>query len=113
MLRITEQRDTAPNSRLFILEGRLIGPWVEELQACSKGLSAGCCRRTTIDLTGVTFIDTKGKMLLARLWKQGVELRASGCLTRSLVEDITRGSRAGSISASDDKTISNGGATGS
>jgi hypothetical protein len=42
-----------------------------------------------IDLTGVTFIDDGGKELLARLWRQGADLRAAGCLTRCIVEEIT------------------------
>jgi hypothetical protein len=42
-----------------------------------------------IDLAGVTFIDGEGKALLARLWRQGAKLQASGCLTRCVVEEIT------------------------
>jgi ABC-type transporter Mla MlaB component len=50
-------------------------------------------RCSMIDLTGVTFIDADGKALLADLWRQGVDLQASGCLTRCLVEEITGVSR--------------------
>jgi anti-anti-sigma regulatory factor len=42
-----------------------------------------------IDLAGVTFIDADGKTLLTMLWRQGATLRASGCLTRCMVEEIT------------------------
>lgn len=73
----------------LILEGRLAGPWVVELQAYVAGalVNQRHCRR--IDLAGVTFIDAEGKALLARLWREGAELRASGCLTRCVVEEIT------------------------
>jgi len=93
MLKITEQRDTAPDSVVLLLEGRLAGPWVEELTSYCRVLSENQQRCTIIDLTGVTFIDATGKALLARLWRQGTDLRASGCLTRCIVEDITRTGR--------------------
>ena len=90
MLKITSQQDTEALGVALILEGRLAGPWVEELRAfCRRtGDPQQLCRR--IDLTGVSFIDAEGKVLLAQLWQQGVELRASGCLTKCLVEDITK-----------------------
>lgn len=89
MLKITEQRSSETDSVSLILEGRLFGPWVEELNACCRRLSVGHGRCGMIDLAGVTFIDADGRALLARLWREGAELRASGCLTRCVVEEIT------------------------
>lgn len=89
MLKITERQDAESGALSLVLEGRLFGPWVEELNACCRRLSAGHGRCTKIDLAGVTFIDADGKALLARLWREGAELRASGCLTRCVVEEIT------------------------
>ncbi len=89
MLKITEQRSTGSESWSLLLEGRLAGPWVEELNAYSRRMSVDEQQSATIDLTGVTFIDDNGKMLLARLWQQGVRLRAAGCLTKCIVEEIT------------------------
>lgn len=96
MLKITEQRGTTPDSLSLILEGRLAGPWVQELYSYVEQALVKRCRYTTIDLGGVTFIDAKGKALLACLWRDGVELRASGCLTRGVVEEITGVSQANS-----------------
>lgn len=93
MLKITEQRGTEPDSLSILLEGRLVGPWVEELSAYCCKMSEEHQYCTVIDLTGVTFIDATGKALLARLWKQGAELRASGCLTKCVVEEITEPSQ--------------------
>lgn len=90
MLKITEQRGLEPDSLWLRLEGRLAGPWVGELSASCCQLSARQQRCVMIDLTGVTFIDSDGKALLASLWRQGAELRASGCLTRCVVEEIRR-----------------------
>lgn len=97
MLRITGQRDAEPDSMSLILEGRLVGPWVEELNSywCQMSLNQQSC--TVVDLTGVTFIDASGKALLAKLWQQGAELRAAGCLTRCVIEEITRSGRVDSI----------------
>jgi ABC-type transporter Mla MlaB component len=93
MLKITEQRSAEPVSLSLLLEGRLAGPWVEELNVYCRTMSGGEQQRTTIDLTGVTFIDVEGKALLAQLWSQGAKLRATGCLTRCIVEEITGVSR--------------------
>ena len=90
MLKITSQLDPVREDMSLVLEGRLAGPWVEELRIYCRRVLENHQRCTMIDLTGVTFVDTEGKALLAQLWQQGVELRASGCLTRCLVEDITK-----------------------
>lgn len=74
----------------LVVEGRLAGPWVEELRTYCCRILDDQQRCTRIDLTGVTFIDADGKRLLTQLWQQGVELRASGCLTRCLIEDIAK-----------------------
>jgi ABC-type transporter Mla MlaB component len=90
VLKITSQQDPALQGLTLVLEGRLAGPWVEELRTYYRHTveHQQSCRH--IDLTGVTFIDADGKLLLTQLWQQGVELRASGCLTRCLIEDIAK-----------------------
>ena len=90
MLKITGQRGAASDSMSLILEGRLAGPWVEELNSYWRQMSVNQQSGTMIDLTSVTFIDADGKALLTRLWRQGAELRASGCLTRCIIEEITK-----------------------
>jgi hypothetical protein len=100
MLKITGQRDAAPDCMSLVLEGRLAGPWVEELDTCWRQMAANSQGGAVVDLTGVTFVDAKGKELLTRMWQQGAELRAAGCLTRCIVEEITKAGRAGSSSSS-------------
>jgi anti-anti-sigma regulatory factor len=90
MLKITLQQGAVQQGAVIVLEGRLAGPWVEELRASCRVASESQQQCTMIDLTGVTFIDADGKALLASLWQQGVELRASGCLTTCVVEEISR-----------------------
>lgn len=90
MLKITSQCDAKAGSPLtLVLEGRLAGPWVGELQASWQALSTNEHHRVVINLADVTYIDADGKALLVRLWRQGAELRASGCLTRCVIEEIT------------------------
>ena len=87
LLRITYDRSNGP-LRLR-LEGRLTGPWVQELERCWVDLPPEQRRGAVVDLAGVTFIGDDGRQLLVKLWKQGALLHATDCLTRSIVENIT------------------------
>ena len=88
MLKITTHKEA--RSTTLKLEGRLVGPWVQELDRCWHELTAVADGQVLVDLTSVTFVDSQGKELLARMRKQGVELRATGCLMRCLVDDIAK-----------------------
>jgi ABC-type transporter Mla MlaB component len=96
MLKITQQRDSTSKSISLILEGRLGGPWVDELDTCWRQMATNPAGNSMVDLTGVTFVDENGKALLTRMWEGGAEFRAAGCLTRCLVEEITKAGRTGS-----------------
>ena len=91
LLKITEQCGVRKDSIVLTLEGRLAGPWVEELNALWNTFNASQRVNVLIDLSSVTFIDSMGKTLLDRMWQQGAKLRAAGCLTRCIVEEITGG----------------------
>jgi ABC-type transporter Mla MlaB component len=100
MLKITGQRDAASESTSLILEGRLAGPWVEELNSYWRQMAVNQQCRTVINLTGVTFVDAAGRALLTRMWQQGAQFHAIGCLTRCIVEEITKAGHAGSFHSS-------------
>ncbi len=104
MLKITENKNAVPVSLSIILEGKLVGPWVEELNSYWRQMSVNQQSCAVIDLTGVTFIDANGKALLTRLWQQGAELCAAGCLTRCVVEEITGPGRLDSSCRDHNKT---------
>jgi ABC-type transporter Mla MlaB component len=56
------------------LEGRVVGPWVEELrQVCETLLSEG--RKLKLDLTDVAFADADGVVVLTDFRSRGVALR--------------------------------------
>ena len=91
MLRITAHDN--PRVLTLRLEGRLEGLWAVELEKCWKATLANLCKPTVrVDLTGVTFIDYAGKLRLAAMHRKGAEFIASDCLTKAVVEEITRGS---------------------
>ena len=103
MLKITAQRDAVVQGVSLVIEGRLAGPWVEELNAYCRTMSEEHQYCTLIDLTGVTFIDTSGKALLSKLWQEGAEFRAAGCLTTCVVEEITGARRTESPPTNNDR----------
>ena len=88
MLKITTQSD-AKLTRL-VLEGRLAGPWVEELDRCWTKVAGSGQNLVVVDLSGVTFIDPDAKALLTKMWQQGAKLHAVGCLTKCIVEEVTK-----------------------
>ncbi len=90
MLKITTQSD--PDRVRLKLDGKLAGPWVEELARTWEATTGGSERRPiVVNLSEVTFIDADGKRLLARMFQQGAELEAGGCMTKCVIEEIKRG----------------------
>lgn len=71
MLKISEP--TANHDVSLKLEGRLIGPWVEELrETCDAHLKIS--RRLKLDFAGVSYADRAGVSLLMKLRASGVEM---------------------------------------
>jgi anti-anti-sigma regulatory factor len=87
MLKITIEKSARCTT--LRVEGRLAGPWVDELdrawQAVGPEPGNG---HVSVDLTDVTFVGEEGKKLLQAMYAGGVKLKASGCVTRRLVEEI-------------------------
>ncbi|HTQ55241.1 MAG TPA: TolC family protein [Bryobacteraceae bacterium] len=88
MLRITTQE--SDQATTFKLEGKLTGPWVDELeQAWNAMLAATPGRGVVIDLADVGYIDCAGRSLLARMHHGGAQLLARSPLNRCIVDQIT------------------------
>jgi anti-anti-sigma regulatory factor len=83
MLRITEITDGGPGVLLKV-EGKLRGPWVEELSRVCSELSRGECRGIRLDLSAVTFLDEAGIRLLRALMRGGSAVTASGFVAELL-----------------------------
>ena len=86
MLRITE----VPNgdeSRLYLLEGKLLAPWVEEVSRLVA--SPGSPRRSVVlDLSRVSYVDEIGTRLLRELLGKGVVLRGCSAFVAELLRVI-------------------------
>ena len=70
MLRITTRNEDA--ATVFVVEGKLIGPWVQELEKCWRAaVSVEPRSPILVNLAKVTFIDDIGKQLVARMRRSG------------------------------------------
>lgn len=87
MLKITSNRNQGV--ALLMLEGRLAGPWVKELETSWRTIKQTETGILLIDLRGITFIEPEGKALLTKMWQEGAQLIATGCCNKPLVEEIT------------------------
>ncbi len=85
MLKINGHDDGA--TIVFDLEGKLAGPWVEELERCWQQAFVRN-RRVTVILKSVGFIDVQGRELLSKMHRHGTEILAQGCMTKAIVEEI-------------------------
>jgi len=72
------------------LEGKLVQPWVDELVQVWMDLTTRLPRQTPIkvDLGDVSFVDVRGKTLLASMLKAGCSLHGSGPFISAVIEDI-------------------------
>ena len=77
----------------LLVEGTLSDGWVDALETSwlqAQSQLHGNGKSLCIDLSGVTYIDDKGRDLLARIIRGGAELRTAGIMTRTVVEEITK-----------------------
>ena len=87
MFRITIHNEDS--TTCFVIEGKLVGPWVEELKQCWQAItSSEPGSALLLDLSAMTLIDPEGKALLAEMHHQGVRLSAIGLMTQAIIEEI-------------------------
>jgi anti-anti-sigma regulatory factor len=96
VLKITTM-ETATDRR-WIVQGRLVGPWVSELRTSWKKAHRSQDRRACIiDLNDLTFIDKSGERLLRAMCKKGAQLIANGIYTKHLLEKVRTTGKAGLV----------------
>ena len=88
MLKVTIKQ--ADSAEIWDLEGKLSGEWVKELERCWKERSSAAGVPLQVQLKTVSYIDAAGKQLLTEMHKRGVEIKGCGCMTKAVVEEITR-----------------------
>ncbi len=88
MLRITLQ-ETESTIKL-VLEGRVAGPWVDELDRVWVETAPRIgSRKVSIDLKNVTYADRAGKGVLRSIFSQsGAELVASSLGIQDLADEV-------------------------
>ena len=70
MLKITEIARN-DSGRTFKLEGKLLGPWVDELRnVCTQRLDRS--EQVGLDLAAVTFVNAAGAEMLRELFRKGI-----------------------------------------
>lgn len=90
MLKIT-RTETLAEER-WILQGRLVGLWVNELKKSWKRTHrADDERQCVVDLNEVTFIDKKGEALLRIMSRQGAQFIANGIYIKHLLQERCAG----------------------
>jgi hypothetical protein len=96
MLKITIV-ETATD-RKWIVQGRLVGPWVSELRTTWKKAHRSQDKRACIiDLNDVTFIDKSGERLLRAMSKKGAHLLAKGLYVKHVLEQLMTDGKRGLI----------------
>ncbi|HET8924014.1 MAG TPA: hypothetical protein VFN26_13580 [Candidatus Acidoferrum sp.] len=86
MLKITISE--TPAETRWILQGRLVGVWVDELRTSWKKKPRSKTQTScVIDLNDVTFIDEKGERLLRAMSKRGAQFIASGIYIKYVLQE--------------------------
>ena len=88
MLKVTIKQ--VDSGETWELEGKLAGDWVRELERCWKDRPSSAGVSLQVHLKAVSYIDPAGKQLLTEMYGRGVEIRGCGCMTKAVVEEITR-----------------------
>ena len=89
MLRITTENKKGKT--LLRLEGKITGPHVSTLEQCWRELTAASPKQKfSVDLCGVSYIDSAGKALLREMHRLGADFVAVGCLNQAIVDEITQ-----------------------
>lgn len=75
------------------LEGKIAGPWVPEFNRVWESLSSSLGKKSlSIDLSGVTYVDSSGGTLLSQIYgKTGAVFVADTPLTKYFAEEATKG----------------------
>ena len=90
MLKITVEE--SEGAETIKLEGKIAGPWVEELNRTWHSLTPSLGRKQLeLDMRGVAFVDGKGRQLLREIYQQtNACFHTDSPLTRYFADDAMR-----------------------
>lgn len=89
-IKVEETKTRSGRSVRLILEGKLAGPSVEDLEKTWNRVREKAGAAIRVDLSAVRFISQAGKELLLRLDTKGAELRPGSLLMRGWFAQIRR-----------------------
>jgi ABC-type transporter Mla MlaB component len=85
--------ETNPQTVTLKLEGKLSGPWVDEVARTWFDVNGEKPdKEVTVDLSGVTYVDGDGKRLLGWMFQRGARLRLRNghLMTQYIVDQVMR-----------------------
>jgi hypothetical protein len=89
MLRIASADSPGVSATTLTVEGRVVGPWVDELRrACQRVLVTGA--ELTLDLHEVAFVERDGLELLQSLEDRGVTVVNCPAFVREQLKALSR-----------------------
>lgn len=98
MLKVT--RLDEPGQCRLVVEGKLIGPWTNELKiACERVRTELNGRKLVVDVQCLTVIGPEGEDILLALMNDGARVSGSGIFTKCILKQLARRSRRNSEEA--------------
>jgi hypothetical protein len=77
--------------RRLVLEGKLVGPWADELRPAWESAKAELCgRELVVEVKNLIVINQAGENVLLELMQKGVKIRGSGVFTRHVLKQLAR-----------------------
>jgi ABC-type transporter Mla MlaB component len=80
-------------SKRLVVEGKLVGPSVAELESAWNQARLACRGRVVVDLSRMTIIDSGGEAALLAMIGEGARLSAKGVYSEYIVEQLIRKGR--------------------
>ena len=77
--------------RRLVLEGKLVGPWADELRPAWQRAKAELDgRELVVEVKNLIVISQAGENVLLELMKEGVKVRGYGVFTRHILKELAR-----------------------
>ena len=80
--------------RRLVLEGKLVGPWADELRpACERAKAGLGGRELMVEVKNLIVINQAGENILLELMQEGVKIRGFGVFTKHILKQLARRQR--------------------
>jgi hypothetical protein len=77
--------------RRLVLEGKLVGPWADELRPAWERAKAELGgRELVVEVKNLIVIGQAGENVLLELMREGVKVRGCGVFTRHVLKELAR-----------------------